>query len=330
MKHNTSVYCSALIEDLSKKMKYYKETVTSIVAKYKKDLAAANKAAEEKYPLNIEPDTTLTMFDQDAKRKKKEETETQTKVVNEYRKTYVDAKKETLIPKVVQDVRTAQNIFHEEARKIAKELREKLEDDVASPLSNAFLHYANAFNTFNIPLTEMDLNALITFAEGSSLGYRVIDSILRKTNSTFDFKYKSLDSFNQDIKLIESLATDECFCVPLEYMHEMVELFKGVPICQDQGTDLNSKIQASNAGTFDRTMLASFYGLFEANIEHLEDMFTEADEEDVQTHRKDPYACWLKDATVNEDAPIEIAKEMGQETAKRNQPVTDQLGKMVK
>lgn len=298
MKHSTKVYCSSIIKDLIPKAKAYEEKVIQIASKYGKDLAKIEQQAEEIYaPSARQNNSTMTYYDTQARKKAEEEKSAELRILTERRKAYVDSKKEGLVPAARDAIRSAQSEFQEEAAKVAKTLREKLEDDVATPLNSGFLHFARVFNEFNLPLTDLDCHALMDLSEDNPTAYRVIESIISKTNSPYTFTGKGTDSFAEDIRLIEKLSSDDCFCVPLQVSHEMNDLFVGEPVFRKTAETLEEKIETGFNATFNTTQLSICSGDFQYKTEKLSEISE----------------SWSADAKVEYDAAKAYAKENAQQ-----------------
>lgn len=273
MKHQTKVYCSNIIKTLIPAAKEYEKTVISVATKFGKDLAKVEKDAEEIYAPSRRADNgLLSMYDSQARKKAEEEKSAELKILNDRRKVYIDSKKETLIPAAREQIRSAQKQFQEEAEKVAKDLKEHLEKDVSTPLNTAFLHFARVFNEFGISLTDLDCSALLDFSEDNPLAYRIIQSIIEKTKSPFNFIGKDTKSYADDIRIIEGMAKDDCFCVPLQVSHEMNVLFSGSPVFQKTAETYEDKISTNFNETFDATRLSMCSGSFTYGMEKLNEI----------------------------------------------------------
>ena len=282
MNHQTKVYCSSIIKDLIPKAKEYEKTVISIASKFGQDLAKVEKSAEELYSPSIRQDNRLmSYYDSQARKKKEEEQQAELKVLNDKRKAYVESKKETLVPAAREQIRAAQRQFQEEAARVAKSLKEKLEKDVTTPLNRAFLDFARVFNEFGVSLTDLDCDALLTFSEDNPLAYRIIQNIIDKTKSPYTFIGKDTKSYSDDIRIIEEMAGDNCFCVPLQVSHEMNVLFNGVPVHQKTAESFEEKVATNFNETFDTTKLSMCSGSFTYNMEKL-NKISESWSEDVK------------------------------------------------
>ena len=300
MKHQTKVYCSNIIKDLVPAAKAYEEKVISIATKFGKDLAKIEQTAEEMYaPSKSQNNGVMSYYDSQSRKKAEEEKQAELKILNDRKKGYIDSKKEGLIPAARQEIRSAQKEFQTAAARVAKDLRKHLEDDVTTPLNSAFLHFARVFNEFGISLTDLDCDALLTFSEGNPTAYRVIQSIIDKTQSPYTFTGKGTDSYAEDIRTIEAMAKDDCFCVPLQVSHEMNVLFSGSPVFQKTAESYEDKIATNFNETFDTTKLTVCSGSFSYGMEKLNEISE----------------SWSADAKVEYDAAKAYAKENAQRTA---------------
>ena len=309
MKRNTAVYCTSIMKSLYKSMLNYRQTVADICTKYRKDIEASEKAAKAKYPLSIEPEDTLSIFDPIQKREREERAKAESAVVEKYRAAFVDAKRESLMPEARQKIRDAQNFFHEEASKAARDLRERLEKSMNEPLNSAFMQHARILNEFSIPPTEFDFESLLTNSEDHPMSYRIIDRLIKKTDAAYTIRWRPLESYDEDVRMIESLATDECFAVPVDHLHEVVELFEGVPIYQEQADTLEGKIKTGFNAKYDLTMLSAHYGLFEGNLQRL-GKICGAIEEPEGTN-----STWFDEPKIEVDFAKKLAKEKAGNTA---------------
>ena len=303
MKRNIAVYCTSIMKGLYESMLNYRQTVADICTKYRKDIEASEKAAKAKYPLSIEAENAVSHFDPVQRREREERIKAESTVVEKYRATYVDAKREVLMPEARQKIREAQNIFHEEAGKVARDLREHLEKSMHDPLNSAFMQHARILNEFSISPTEFDFESLLANGEDHPMSYRIIDAIIKKTDAAYTLRWRPLESYDKDVKMIESLATDECFAVPVDHLHEVVELFEGVPIYQEQADTLEGKIKTGFNAKYDLTMLSAHYGLFEGNLERL-GKICGAIEEPEGTN-----ATWFDEPKIEVDFAKKLAKE---------------------
>lgn len=300
MKHQTKVYCSNIIKDLVPAAKAYEEKVISIATKFGKDLAKIEQIAEEMYaPSKSQNNGVMSYYDSQSRKKAEEEKQAELKILNDRKKGYIDSKKEGLIPAARQEIRSAQKEFQTAAARVAKDLRKHLEDDVTTPLNSAFLHFARVFNEFGISLTDLDCDALLTFSEGNPTAYRVIQSIIDKTQSPYTFTGKGTDSYAEDIRTIEAMAKDDCFCAPQSVFHEMNELFVGSPVYEKTAESLEDKISTNFNETFDTTKLTVCSGSFTYGMEKLNEISE----------------SWSADAKVEYDAAKAFAKENAQRTA---------------
>ena len=282
MKHQTKVYCSNIIKNLIPAAKEYEKTVISVATKFGKDLAKAEKDAEELYaPTRRQDNGLMSYYDSDARKKAESEKQAELKILNEKRKVYIDSKKETLVPAAREQIRSAQKIFQEEAAKVAQDLKEHLEKDVSTPLNTAFLHFARVFNEFGISLTDLDCSALLDFSEDNPLAYRIIQSIIEKTRSPYTFTGKDTKSYSDDIRIIEGMAKDDCFCVPMQVSHEMNVLFSGSSVFQKTAESYEEKLATNFNMTFDATRLSMCSGSFTYGMEKLNEI-SESWSEDVK------------------------------------------------
>ena len=275
MKHSAKVYCSTIIKDLIPKVKAYEDRVVTVASKFGKELKEIEDTAAEIYAPSKkyhDANNTMTFYDSSARKKEEEERQAEEKVLSERRKVYIDSKKETIVPAAREQIRAAQAEFQEEARKVAKDLREHVEKDVSTPLNSAFLHFARVFNEFNIGLTDLDCNALLDFSEDNPTAYRIIESIINKTKSPYNFNYKKTGEFAEEIKYIESLCNDDFFCAPQQVFHEMNELFAGVPIFQEEAETYEEKLKTGFDVKFDSTRLAMCSGQFSGCADRLNEI----------------------------------------------------------
>lgn len=300
MKHSTKVYCSSIIKNLIPAAKAYEDKVVSIATKFGKDLAKIEQTAEEMYaPSGSQNNGVMSYFDSQARKKAEEEKQAELKILNDRRKVYIDSKKEGLVPAAREQIRTAQKEFQNEAAKVAKDLRKHLEDDVSTPLNTGFLHFARVFNEFGISLTDLDCTALMDLSEDNPLAYRVIQSIIDKTGSPYTFTGKDTLSYAEDIRTIENMAKDDCFCVPQSVFHEMNQLFVGSPVYLKTAESMEEKLETNFNATFDTTGLTISSGSFTHGVEKLSEISE----------------SWSADAKVEYDAAKAYAKEKAQRTA---------------
>ena len=295
MERKTKIYCSNLIKkDLIPKAKEYENRVIDIASKYGKDLAKIVKQAEEIYASSARPkNDVLSLYDSESRRKAEEEKQIELKILTDKRTAYVKAKREDLVLKAREEIRSAQNEFQEAARSVADALREKVEESVTTPLPQNFLYFARVFNEFNLPLTKMDCDVLMHFAEDNPTAYRIIESIISKTNSPYTFYGKGTDSYADDIRLIETLASDDTFCVPKQVIHQINDLFVGEPVYQKKAETLEDKIATGFNAKFDTLKISTCAGDFDYKIEKLSKM----------------PESWSADAKVEYDAVKAYAKE---------------------
>ena len=314
MKHSTKVYCSNIIKNLVPAAKAYEDKVVSIATKFGKDLAKIEQTAEEMYaPSGSQNNGVLSYFDSQSRQKAEEAKQAELKILSDRKKGYIDSKKEGLIPAARQEIRSAQKEFQSEAAKVAKDLREHLEKDVSTPLNTAFLHFARVFNEFGISLTDLDCTALMDLSEDNPLAYRVIQSIIDKTGSPYTFTGKDTLSYADDIRIIEGMAKDDCFCVPHSVFHEMNHLFVGSPVYQKTAESLEDKIETNFNETCDTTKLNISSSSFSYGVEKLNEISE----------------SWSADAKVEYDAAKAFAKENAQKTA-GNQATREALGTYMK
>ena len=267
MKHQTRVYCSSIIKGLIPKAKTYEKKVIEIATKFGKDLAKVEQDAAEIYSTIERKDkSVLSYYDNQARWKAEEEQRAEEKALSDRRKVYIESKMETLVPAARLAIRSAQAEFQEEARKVAQDLREHLEKDVATPLKPEFLHFARVFNDFGIPLTDLDCDALLSFSDDNPTAYRLVESIINKTQSPYTFSGKGTDSYAEDIRFIENLASD-AFAAPQEVFHEINELFAGTPVYVKASDSPEDRIKSSM--TFDATQLSMLSGAFTYGMEKL-------------------------------------------------------------
>ena len=244
----------------------------------------------------------MSYYDRDARMKKQQEKDAEMKVLTDQRKAYVDSKKESLISEAAAEIRSAQDAFQAEAKNVANDLRDHLEKDVATPLNSAFLHFSKVFNDYGIPMTDLDIDVLFTFAQGNPTALRIIDSLITKTGSFYDIHYKPLSEYASDLRTIDGLAKDDAFACPLAYMHEMVDIFSNSPIWRDQDEEFaNTRYKGQ---TFNQRSLSSSGAMFSAALEKLECMTSD---EEKQFRSTQP---WNKEAS--------FAYSVAKETAAQN------------
>lgn len=319
----------------------YQEEVLSAVNKYKYEMSQIQKTADSRYAVK-----TRTSSDFAVQKNLDREKEEETRVMDRLKKEYIQEKQSALAAATREQIRKAQDSFQVTARESAKSLRNQLEDAILSPINVGFLRLAETMQTFNVAPSRLELDALLTLAEGNLTAVRCIDSLLKKTDAAFTLEYKSPDDYVRDLDLIEKLGTDDFFCSPLDAHHEMNQIFKGQKINRDEDSASNKRGE-----TFDSIPLLMHGQSFVSAMEKLESMIPswgadihyeaadalskEIEDEEKALAEAEQREPDLKDydsnITVQEDnESIKVAKEIGKQAAAANKSVTEVLGNMVR
>lgn len=283
MTKSTSRVIESIIVSLIGNMQEYKNTVIDVCAGYREAIIDLEKKAAEKYAPDRKPKDIVQLYDPVESKKVREEEAAEDAVLAKLRKDYIENRKESLKPVIVEKIRTAQKVFQESAAEAAKLILESLESAAKAQPSNAFLNYARTYKEFGISPSFMELEGMISLSENHPLGIRVIEKILSESNSPYTlyqiedqdgnkFRCRTLEDMEKELKLIESLATDSVFCAPIDYVPELGDCFYGTPVYSDP-SDAEKAI-AMQAGNFDSNSILMYGGAFENDMQKLEEMIT--------------------------------------------------------
>lgn len=325
-----------LIRTLIDAGKTYQEEILETIAKYKKDLAQINATADKRYQVRkIVSNDISTM--QNAERQEQEER----KVMERYKADYVAEKKSALAEKARESIRSAQDSFQATAHQTEKVLREELEKSMLQPINAGFLRLAQTLYDFSVSPSRLEIDALLVLSEGNLTATRVIDSLLKKTESRFSLSYRKPEEYSNDIALIHDLGTDDYFCSPLSDHHEMTEIFSGELVGRDEESSLykrglrfNSTELIVRGQTFETAMerLENMVGQWASDI-HYEssDILSEQLENEEKTlaeieDRTPSLPEYRSTITVNEVNPvIDVARQIGHEKSMMNKSVLNDL-----
>ena len=311
----------------------YQNEVIETVKKYNSDLAQVKKTAEQRYAVKqLISDDYGTMLN--AKRQQEEEQ----RVMDRYKADYIKEKQTALAEQARIKIRKAQDDFQVTAHQTEKSLSEQLENSIFEPINTGFLRLAQTMNEFGVAPSRLELDCLLTLSEGNLTAVRCLDALLKRTGSNFSLSFKSPEDYSKDLDLIHALGTDDYFCCPLDYHHEMCEIFTGQKVYRDENHPLYKR-----GNVFGNTELIIQGQGFNSAMEKLEtmipswgadihydaaDTMSEQLEKEEQTlaeieKREPDLKEYQSPTSVNEDSnAIALAKELGKQTAKGNRPIT--------
>ena len=318
----------------------YQQEIIDTVGKYKNEMNQVKRTADQRYAVKHKTSSDLSIMKNLQQQEAEEE-----RVMTRLRGEYIDEKKASLTAAARERIRKAQDGFQVTARQTAKALRDQLEEAILAPINTGFLRLAETLQTFNVAPSRLELDALMILSEGNLTATRCLDSLLQKTNSPFSLTYKKPDDYVQDLEMIESLGSDDFFCSPLDLHPEMCEIFRGERVSRDEnsatfkrGITFESTEMMIRGRTFDSAMesLEGMIASWASDIHYdASDRLSKEMEEGEQTSaqiegREPDLKNYVSPTSVNEDnGSIALAKELGQQTAKMNTPVTESLGSIV-
>ena len=116
--------------------------------------------------------------------------------------------------------------------KAATDLRAELNNHLTEPMNPGFARKLSVYNDFSIPLSRMELRALLQENGGNTTGIRALAATLEKTGSKSRIEYRSIDEYDADIKQIERRAEliEHNPCFSLDEIDTALELFRNDPL----------------------------------------------------------------------------------------------------
>lgn len=305
-------------------MTTYNDTVSAICEKYRKDLAAAAKyAAKYKDEKQILADKRAELS--------------------------AEARKAIKYQGREMGVAVAECL---------DKLKDLVETDLCHAVPRGTLDLLNLYNTYGINPTKTEIEALVTINAGHPTGLRCIQAMLKKNGSAYTVKFADTNQLEDDIISLAQFAVMAEYtpAVPQEYLHEAVQIFAGkketevVPApANAYGTSVGDTLKTNELakaahiyrfkdGEAVDTMRDHDIISLQVACTDFTNMFTaaqnmskywsadvgelELSEADYENLPAEESATSIEES---EEPAIELAREMGKETARSNAPISKEI-----
>lgn len=151
---------------------------------------------------------------------------------------HINGKKATAAHNARVAIQMGENAFTVALNVAVKSLRDDLHQHLTTRPSPAFLDAVKLYHDFGIRPSRAEIEALMTLNGGSSLGYRVINQVLKDTHSEYTIDAPDSAAYEADLAALEKLAHGNIRFVPDGYIHEMGEVYGGEKrlFMRDDGT----------------------------------------------------------------------------------------------
>jgi len=120
-----------------------------------------------------------------------------------------------------------QEAFASEVRHDAETLKDQLEQTLFRPLSAAFIQQITTMRTFGIAPSKMQLEILLSMNAGNLLGLKVLNALLKETNSKFTVQFYDVTDYESDLATIEHLAENSDHYIPTDHHAVGCDLYRG-------------------------------------------------------------------------------------------------------
>lgn len=120
-----------------------------------------------------------------------------------------------------------QETFASEVRHDAETLKDQLEQTLFRPLSAAFIQQITTMRTFGIAPSKMQLEILLSMNGGNLLGLKVLNALLKETNSKFTVQFYDVTDLEHDLEVIEHLAENADHFIPTDRHAIGCDVYRG-------------------------------------------------------------------------------------------------------
>lgn len=181
---------------------------------------------------------------------------------------FIDGKKATAKREAQTAIQLAENAFTVAVNVAVKSLKDDLAQHLTTRPSPAFLDAVKLYHDFGIRPSHAEVEALMTLNGGTTLGYRVINQVLKDTHSEYTIDAPDSAAYESDLAALEKLAEGHIMYAPSEYYHEAVEVFGGEPhpLRRADGSRVDVGYK------WDHISILTASGSYEGKIRDLDDM----------------------------------------------------------
>ncbi len=111
----------------------------------------------------------------------------------------------------------------------AKDMNDCLENALCKPVPAATEKLINLYGRYNLPMSKNEVEAALIVNGGHIGGLRLIDAMLRESNSPYVLKFTSVEQYAEDISELAKFAimAEYTPCFPMEYLPEAKLIFCG-------------------------------------------------------------------------------------------------------
>ena len=225
------------------------------------------------------------------------------------------------------EIAEAEKTVSEASKVNITKLRECLVQHVTTPPGDLFLKSLDVYSRYNVKLSRLELESLITLAAGSYSALRALQSVAQK--SGFEISFPTVADYEADLHKLESMLTHLPLCfAPLNLVTEGLEVMPERPVRRHDGSAAYM-IKGNSVGAI--LTATQFNGLFnglEETAERWAGSIVPALSElkpiqDAETGEEispvEQKAAAIVDAakqvSVDDDQAVRISREIGQRRA---------------
>ncbi len=266
--------------------------------------------------------------------------ETSKRYKEEFGQSFISQHKPELVRKTRLALDQAQKTFAEDTRHDAEDLKNELQLHFMRPLKDDFHKALSVMNDFGVKPSRIMLETLLEQNNGNSLGLMALEAVLEKNGSNFRIGHNEPEQFEKDLESVEKLVKSSDHFAPHEAHSAACDVWKGEKVVYYRpdgtqyttGTEWDSiSILAQNASMNDAVRrIEEMKDRWTADIStEIMDAVSETLKENERAEAKargetysptpDPESTTKVD-DVTRDA-INVAKELGRDSAKKNAPI---------
>lgn len=225
------------------------------------------------------------------------------------------------------EITEAEKIVSEATKANITKLRECLVQHVTTPPGDLFLKSLDVYSRYNVKLSRLELESLITLAAGSYAGMRALQSVAQK--SGFGISFPTVADYEADLHKLESMLTHLPLCyAPLNLVTEGLEVMPERPVRRHDGSAAYMIKGNSVGAILTATEFNSVFNHLEETAERWSSSIVPALSElkpiqDAETGEEispvEQKAAAIVDAAkqvnVDDDQAVKISREIGQRRA---------------
>lgn len=183
------------------------------------------------------------------------------------RDAYFAEKQSALAADARSKIRQAETDFSVAVADNTAQMEAELKKHLSMPVNKLFREKLSTFFDFGIAPEKIEIEELLELNAGNQLGLTALAKTLEKVGSQFVIKFHSTADYQQDIAEIRAIPRNMKY-VPVPYLHEGVEIYKGVTddFVLPDGRVIGGRI------SYDSVSLLASASIFESEIEKIRDL----------------------------------------------------------